>query len=64
MAKNSTEPLGDEYDLESRGFAFFCTASQRQHINSTNIYKRGIMLVLKGVVFCLISCTAAVLYSS
>ena len=31
MARDSTERLGDKYDLESRWFAFSCTAGQGQH---------------------------------
>ena len=46
--------LGDDYDLESRGSVFFlCFSSRRQHINSTSIYGRGIMLILGGGVYCM-----------
>ena len=65
MKRNSTERLGGEFVLDSRGFAFSYTASQRQHINFTSIYKYDIMLILKGVVFlCMIPCTAVVLYNT
>ena len=58
MAGNSIERLGGEYDLESRESAFSLhTSNKRQHINSININKCGIMLILEGVVFCLIPCT-------
>ena len=30
MTRNSTDQLGDEYDLESRGSSFPSTASQQQ----------------------------------
>ena len=47
MARNSTKRLGGEYDLESRGSAFFLhSSSRRQHIYSISIYGCGIMLVL------------------
>ena len=50
MARNSAERLGGEYELESRESSFSCTPSG---VNTTlpSIYKCGIMLVLKGVVF-------------
>ena len=51
---------GVEYDLESIGSVFSSTASQRQQINSTSIYRYGIMLVLEGGGFCIITCTAVV----
>ena len=51
MAKNSIERLGGEYDLESRLPAFSAHLSRSQQINSPNIYKCGIILVLEGVVF-------------
>ena len=51
MARNSTERLGGEYDLESTGSAFSAHLSSSQHINSPGIYKCGIMLVLTGMVF-------------
>ena len=44
------ERLDGKYDLESRESAFSCTPAG---VNTTlpSIYKRGIMLVLKGVFF-------------
>ena len=40
-------------DLEPREFALFCTSStRRQNINSTSIYKCGIVLLLGGGVSC------------
>ena len=49
MARNSTERLGGEYNLESRGSAFSCTPGVNTALPS--ICKCGITLVLKGVVF-------------
>ena len=47
------EELGGKYNLESKGSAFSCTSSQKQETthHSPSIYKCGIMLVLKEVVF-------------
>ena len=50
MARNSTERLGGKYDLESGGPAFFC-APAGVNTTLTSIYKCGVVLVLKGVVF-------------
>ena len=63
MARNSTERLGGGYDLEPRGSAFFLyTESTQPYRASTN--KCGIMPVFKVAVFCLIPCTAVLLYST
>ena len=52
MARNSTEWRGGEYDLESRASAFSCTPpAAGANTVLPSIYKCGIMLVLKGVVF-------------
>ena len=47
MAKNSTKQLSGEYDLEPRGSAVSCTVNPASSV----FYKRGVMLILKGVVF-------------
>ena len=51
IARNSTERLGGEYDLESKGSVFSCTRSKNTALPS--IYECGIMLILKGAVFLL-----------
>ena len=51
MARNSTERLGGDCDLESRGFTFSCTPPAGVHTTLPSIYKYGSMLVLRGVVF-------------
>ena len=48
MAKNSTERLGDKYDLESRRFAFFCTPEQESTHQLPKHLQMGVMIVLKG----------------
>ena len=44
MARNSTEWLGGEYDLESRGFAFFLHTKLEPKVSTAlpSIYKYGI----------------------
>ena len=37
MARNSTDRLGGEYDLKSRGSAFSCTPSRSQHSPSKHL---------------------------
>ena len=50
MARDTTERLDGNSDLESRGSSFFCTPA-RANTTLTSIYKCGFMLVLKVVVF-------------
>ena len=55
MVRNSTERLGGDCNLGSKGSAFFLhSSSRRQHINSTSIYKCSTVLVLGGGVSCMI----------
>ena len=49
--------LGGEYDLEPRGSAFFLYTESTYSFRAFT-KKCGIMLVLKGAMFCLIPCTA------
>ena len=50
MVRNSAERLGGKYDLKSRGSSFTRTPAG-VYTALTSIYKCGIMLVLKGMVF-------------
>ena len=43
--------LGGEYDLKPRGSLFTCAPSAGVNAALPSIYKCGIMLLLKGVVF-------------
>ena len=64
MARNSMKRLRGEYDLESRGSAFYCTPSAAgANTALPSIYKCGIMLVLKGWCFLhdLLYCCSTVL---
>ena len=51
MARDFTERLGGEYDLESRGTDFsYALSATGANTVLPSIYKCGVMLVLKGVV--------------
>ena len=54
MARNSTEQLGGDYDLESREFAFSCTSSSSQHTSPRHLQNVVLCLFLKGWGFCVI----------
>ena len=58
--KELDEAAGDEYDLEPRGSALSYTRIQH---NPSKHLRCGIILVLKGAVFCLIFCTAVLMHS-
>ena len=52
MARNSTERLGGEYDLESRGSSFsYTTVSSRSQQSPSEHLQMWYYAVLKGVMF-------------